>query len=259
MTIADTDQGRARHDADAETIRKVLSAAGWTLTEDAKLWNTAELEYHAGSITLQVSQTLDRKFRHFNFIVTRDDGSEIAVIVDYADSLEEVLKVIVGFQEELTDANAREKIQVLYENCEDIFVVIDDKLVSLEQAWLESKEEVVEVGAALAKRLLAAGWEKTSKDSERVSLRYKKGQVGLSLAESEPGVGGNVDAVLLIAGAMPLVVYFEDALAGFLDLLVEYQDKLSSQTQDEFLKRLAREWPKTFVLLDGQPKLLTEA
>ena len=101
---------------DEERIIEVLEAAGWKKTDQGRALGTASLFYDNGMMSLQVEQ----EFGETELILslTAPDGLTQVLFISYDDSLESVLSVITGFQNEINPDNFRDKIrQLVNTNC----------------------------------------------------------------------------------------------------------------------------------------------
>ena len=101
---------------DEERIIEVLEAAGWKKTDQGRALGTASLFYDNGMMSLQVEQ----EFGETELILslTAPNGLTQVLFISYDDSLESVLSVITGFQNEINPDNFRDKIrQLVNTNC----------------------------------------------------------------------------------------------------------------------------------------------
>ena len=79
---------------DRDLIIGMLSAAGWSLTPDGDLTETADLEHEGKTFTLRVQHFSVSDTRGFNLFIAHPDGRELLYMVEYDDHPDEVLKVV---------------------------------------------------------------------------------------------------------------------------------------------------------------------
>jgi hypothetical protein len=113
-----------------------LAAAGWEGPSqesdfDRGLWLPAEasMEYRAKNMTLEAEHSAEQK--SLVLLLTADSGADVRLVIKCEDKLESVLKALVGFQDQISPTNFREKLKPLLKICDKVFVDTGDEEVPL--------------------------------------------------------------------------------------------------------------------------------
>jgi hypothetical protein len=111
------------HREDAEVIRGVLTAAGWTGTAKVDL-GVASFSYENDAVALELE--LERDRRELLLTIDAASGATLTVYPVYGEALEPTLEAIVGFQDTISEATLQGSIAQLVRACPEVYVQHED-------------------------------------------------------------------------------------------------------------------------------------
>jgi hypothetical protein len=121
-------------DRDRETIKRVLTAAGWQPTDRAR-FGTAQYRHDNGKVTLEVTEGMNKnknRFVDLELNPTFTTGLYLHIYFGEDDAkLRAVLDAITAFQDTIGPENFKQHLRALLKLCPTIDIDLDDRAVPL--------------------------------------------------------------------------------------------------------------------------------
>lgn len=121
---------------DRSLIIKTLAAAGWEEVTDNEvfekgLWCDPEAAMEYENKTMSIELEYDAKDNSIYISIYEFSGKGIDLTIYYQDKLEEILKTIISFQNEISSENYRYHIRKVLQSNIPIYVGVDEKVFQL--------------------------------------------------------------------------------------------------------------------------------
>lgn len=126
-------------------IIKTLAVAGWEEVTDNEvfekgLWCDPEAAMEYENKTMSVELEYDAKDHSIYLSIYEFSGKGIDITIYYQDKLEEILKKIISFQDEISSENYKNHIRKILQSNIPIYVGIDEKVFELTDEEVENVE-----------------------------------------------------------------------------------------------------------------------
>ncbi len=115
-----------RHDT--ALIMEVLQQAGWSKTDRATVFGVADLTYQNETLEVGMVYEWTDNLRYFHITHTTQ---ELSLAIAFETNLQELLQLVVSFQDQMSSDNFRSYIRALLNLCPSTYVDTGDELIPL--------------------------------------------------------------------------------------------------------------------------------